>query len=70
MVKALAYAKIHNSSDTVDFITSSLPKRLSETLLEDISNLGKTDPIDGERATAQLIGSLQKMRVNGEITLQ
>ena len=70
VVKALAYANAHNSSDTVDFIISSLPKRLSETLLEDINNLSKIEPRDGEQATAKLIGSLQKMLANGEITLQ
>ena len=69
-MKALAYANAHNSSDTVDFIISSLPKRFSETLLEDINNLSKIEPRDGEQATAKLIGSLQKMLANGEITLQ
>ena len=70
VVKGLAYAKEQNSSKTVDFIISSLPKRLGETLLEDIANLEKIPPTEGEQAITTLIASLQKMLANGEIYLQ
>ncbi len=47
-----------------------LPKRLGETLLEDINNLTSIVPKDGEEAINKLISSLQKMLSNGEINLR
>lgn len=69
VVKALAHAKAENSSATVDFIISSLPKRMGETLLEDIHDLPAFDAKEGERAIGQLISSLQAMIAKGEIFL-
>ena len=68
-LKGFTYAKTQNSSDTVDFIISSLPKRLGETLLEDIENLNAISSNDGEQAINRLIGSLQSMLAKGEIFL-
>ena len=69
LVKGLSHAKTQNSSDTVDFIISSLPKRLGETLLEDIESLSAIAPKDGEQAINRLIGSLQSMLAKGELFL-
>ena len=70
VVKGLVYANTQGSSNTVDFIIFSLPKRLGETLLEDINNLTSIVPKDGEEAINKLISSLQKMLSNGEINLR
>lgn len=69
LVKGLSHAKTQNSSDTVNFIISSLPKRLGETLLEDIESLSAFAPKDGEQAINRLIGSLQSMLAKGEFFL-
>ena len=68
-LKGFHMQKPKNSSDNVNFIISSLPKRLGETLLEDIESLSAIAPKDGEQAINRLIGSLQSMLAKGELFL-
>ena len=69
LVKALAHAKADGSSETVEFIFSSLPKRMGESLLEDIQSGQEFDTEDGDRAINSLISGLQAMIEKGELKL-
>lgn len=70
LVMALAAASAQDDTrEAGDFILTNMSKRLAETLREEISELGKFKPRDGEEAMTEVVNAIRGLEAAGEIAL-
>ena len=70
LVMALAHARTAGGdlADTAEFILANIPKRMAETLQEEIDETGRVKPKEGEVAMNELVGAIRALGVAGDIT--
>ena len=68
LVKALAGAA-GTYDASADFILANMSKRMAESLREEVQELGKIKPAEGEEAMSEVIGAIRALAERGEILL-
>lgn len=71
LVAALAFGLMDDGDlkVTSEFILENISKRMSETLREEIGEVGKIKAKDGEDAMNQVVSAIRALQANGEIQL-
>lgn len=71
LVMALAHATAAGGdlANASEFILANIPKRMAETLQEEIAESGRVKPKEGEAAMNDVVGAIRVLDLAGEITL-
>ncbi|WP_372674737.1 flagellar motor switch protein FliG [Aquicoccus sp.] len=72
LIIALAHALAAEDdlATTAEFILGNIPKRMAETLREEIGEVGRVKPKEGEAAMNELVGAIRALEMAGEISLR
>ncbi|MFV0513996.1 MAG: flagellar motor switch protein FliG [Jhaorihella sp.] len=69
LVTALAFATAGENAAAAEFVMSSIPGRLADTLREEMSDRGAVRPRDGEAAMNAVVAAVRRLEQAGEIAL-
>ena len=72
LISALAFAlgsENEELSAAADFILTNISKRMAENIREEVAELGKIKPKDGEAAFNEVVIAIRDLQAAGEITL-
>ncbi len=70
LLSALAFAQTkEEEGKSAEFILSNMSQRMADQLRDEISELGKVSPKDGEAAMSAVVGSIRELEARAEITL-
>lgn len=69
LVIALKAASDGDLKPVADFLLDNMSKRMADTIREEMTELGKVKPKDGEEAMTQVVNAIRTLEANGEITL-
>ncbi|MEP4194186.1 MAG: FliG C-terminal domain-containing protein [Aliishimia sp.] len=69
LVQALAGAQQSGMEDVATFVFENMSGRLADQLREEIAELGKVKPADGEAAMTTVIGVIREMEKTGQLLL-
>lgn len=69
LVTALAAAQASDLAPVAEFILENMSKRMAEALREEMQDLGRVKPKDGEDAMTQVVNGIRQLAAAGEITL-
>ena len=69
LITAFACATDGPLGDAADFMLSNMSSRLADQLREEVAELGKVAPRDGERAMTEIVSAIRTLADRGEIKL-
>lgn len=69
LITAFACATGGPLGDSADFMLSNMSTRLADQLREEVAELGKVAPRDGERAMTEIVSAIRTLADRGEIKL-
>lgn len=70
LVQALCHAQTaEDTARSANFILENMSKRMSEALREEVDDLGKVKPKDGESAMTDVVNVIRTLEANGELQL-
>ncbi len=70
LLTALKYAEEAELGNVADFILDNISKRMSESLREELRELGRVRPKDGEDAMTEVVNAIRTLQADGEIELR
>lgn len=70
LMTALSYAEANGIEASAAFVLDNMSKRMSETLREDMQEMGRIKVKDGEDAMTAVINAIRTLQMNGEIELR
>lgn len=69
LITAFAYATEGPLGESTDFMLANMSSRLADQLREEVTELGKVAPRDGERAMTEIVSAIRTLADRGEIKL-
>ncbi|MCP9483922.1 flagellar motor switch protein FliG [Shimia sp. CNT1-13L.2] len=69
LITAFAYAAEGSLGESTDFMLANMSSRLADQLREEVTELGKVAPRDGERAMTEIVSAIRTLADRGEIKL-
>jgi len=69
LVTALKSASDGDLSSTVDFILENMSKRMADAIRDEMQELDKIKPKDGEAAMTEVVNAIRTLQANGELSL-
>ena len=69
LVTALAAASASDLAVVGDFILENMSRRMADALREEMEELGRIKPKEGEEAMTQVVNAVRRLAASGEITL-
>lgn len=64
-----AVATEGETADAAEFVLENMSKRMAEALREEMEELGKVRPKDGEEAMTAVVNAIRTLEASGEVTL-
>ncbi|PVA09802.1 flagellar motor switch protein FliG [Pelagivirga sediminicola] len=69
LVTALAAASAGDLGHVTEFILENMSRRMADALREEMEELGRVKPKDGEEAMTQVVNAVRRLAASGEVTL-
>ena len=69
LVTALKSASDGDLAEVAEFILENMSKRMADAIREEMEELGKVKPKDGEDAMTEVVNAIRTLEAGGEITL-
>ena len=69
LVMALAASTEGELAEAAAFLLDNMSKRLGDGIREEMEELGKVKPKDGEDAMTEVVNAIRKLEASGEVTL-
>ncbi|MCQ0092008.1 flagellar motor switch protein FliG [Roseovarius sp. M141] len=69
LITALTGASAGDLADVAEFLLDNMSRRMADGLREEMQELGRVKPKDGEEAMTQVVNAVRRLAASGEITL-
>mgnify|MGYP005850729313 CR=1 FL=1 len=70
LVTALSSASEGDLAPVADYILDNMSKRMADAIREEIRDLGKVRPKDGEAAMTEVVNAIRRLQATGELALK
>ena len=67
---ALRYAEQADLASAAAFVLDNISSRLAETLREEMAELGRIKPKEGEQAMTEVVNAIRQLEANGDLALR